>query len=113
MDENRKGILIVVSGPSGAGKSTLIERFLREDDKSTFSVSYTTREKRAHETNGKDYCFVDKETFEEMVRKDGFLEWESVHGYLYGTPKEEVLEILKTGRDIILDIDVKGALNIR
>jgi guanylate kinase len=113
MDENKKGILIVVSGPSGAGKSTLIERFLREDGQSSFSVSYTTRQKREHEIDGKDYYFVSKETFEEMIGKDDFLEWENVHSYMYGTPKEEILKTLNTGKDIILDIDVKGALNIQ
>jgi len=113
MYESKKGMLIVVSGPSGAGKSTFIERFLREDDRSSFSVSYTTRQKRGHEIDGKDYHFVSKERFEEMIGKDSFLEWESVHSYMYGTPKEEILEILNTGRDIILDIDVKGALNIQ
>ena len=113
MDERKKGILIVVSGPSGAGKSTLIERFLREDGKSSFSVSYTTRQKRDHEIDGRDYYFVSKERFEEMIGKNSFLEWENVHSYMYGTPKEEVLKILNTGKDIILDIDVKGALNIQ
>jgi guanylate kinase len=110
MDENKKGILIVVSGPSGAGKSTLIERFLREDGQSSFSISYTTRQKREHEIDGKDYYFVSKETFEKMIGKDNFLEWENVHSYMYGTPKEEILKTLNTGKDIILDIDVKGAL---
>jgi guanylate kinase len=113
MDENKKGVLIVVSGPSGVGKSTLIERFLQEDAQSSFSVSYTTRQKRKHEIDGRDYYFVSKETFEEMIGKDSFLEWESVHSYMYGTPKEEVLKTLNTGKDIILDIDVKGALNIQ
>jgi len=113
MDERKKGRLIVVSGPSGAGKSTLIERFLAEDKDSGFSISYTTRKKRDHEADGKDYYFVSKETFEKMVGEDGFLEWESVHGYLYGTSRAEVLRILSTGRDVILDIDVKGALSIR
>ncbi|MBS1238680.1 MAG: guanylate kinase [Deltaproteobacteria bacterium] len=113
MDENKKGILIVVSGPSGAGKSTLIERLLKEDARSSFSVSYTTRQKREHEIDGRDYYFVSKETFEEMITRDAFLEWENVHSYMYGTPKEEVLKTLNTGKDIILDIDVKGALNIQ
>ncbi len=113
MDENKKGALIVVSGPSGAGKSTLIERFLKEDAQSSFSVSYTTRQKRGHEVNGRDYHFVNKETFEDMIAGDGFLEWESVHGHMYGTPKDEVLKTLKIGKDIILDIDVKGALNVQ
>lgn len=113
MGTKQKGTLIVVSGPSGAGKSTLIERFLSEDENSTFSVSYTTRKKRASEIDGKDYCFVTAETFDEMASRGDFLEWEKVHAYKYGTPKKEILEILSTGKDIILDIDVKGAINIR
>jgi len=113
MDERKKGILIVVSGPSGVGKSTLIDRFLKEDGQSSFSVSYTTRQKREHEADGKDYHFVDKERFEEMIGNNSFLEWESVHGHMYGTPKEEVLKTLNTGKDTILDIDVKGALSIQ
>jgi guanylate kinase len=102
-----------VSGPSGVGKSTLIERFLQEDAQSSFSVSYTTRQKRKHEIDGRDYYFVSKKTFEEMIGEDRFLEWENVHSYMYGTPKEEELKTLNTGKDIILDIDVKGALNIQ
>ncbi|MCX5808564.1 MAG: guanylate kinase [Proteobacteria bacterium] len=108
-----KGHLFVVSGPSGAGKSTLIRRFLAGDHNSTFSVSYTTREKRQNETNGKDYYFVDIDTFKEMIHKNGFLEWENVYNYLYGTPKKEVFETLERGLDIVLDIDVKGALNVK
>jgi len=103
----------VVSGPSGAGKSTLIKQFLAEDHNSTFSVSYTTREKRPNEINGKDYYFVDINTFKEMINKNGFLEWENVYSYLYGTPKKEVFETLERGLDIVLDIDVKGALNVK
>ncbi|MCX5816944.1 MAG: guanylate kinase [Proteobacteria bacterium] len=111
--DKKKGHLFVVSGPSGAGKSTLIRRFLAEDHNSTFSVSYTTREKRQNETNGKDYYFVDIDTFKEMIHKNGFLEWENVYNYLYGTPKKEVFETLERGLDIVLDIDVKGALNVK
>jgi guanylate kinase len=111
--DKKKGHLFVVSGPSGAGKSTLIRRFLAEDHNSTFSVSYTTREKRQNETNGKDYYFVDTITFKEMIHKNGFLEWENVYNYLYGTPKKEVFETLERGLDIVLDIDVKGALNVK
>ncbi len=113
MADRKKGALIVVSGPSGVGKSTLIERFLGQDDKSTFSISYTTRQKRDHETDGRDYYFVDERTFEAMISDGRFLEWEEVHGNLYGTPRDEILAILETGKDIILDIDVKGALNIK
>ncbi len=109
----KKGHLIVVSGPSGVGKSTIIEKFLKSDNNSRFSVSYTTRQKRDHEINGKDYYFVDKKTFQEMVEKDLFLEWENVHNYLYGTPRQEVLDIMRQGIDVILDIDVKGALSVK
>jgi guanylate kinase len=112
MGDVGKGVLIVVSGPSGVGKSTLIDRFLREDDHSEFSISYTTRQKRVHERDGKDYHFVDEATFEAMIAKGHVLEWEKVHGNLYGTPRTETLAILDTGKDIILDIDVKGAINI-
>lgn len=113
MDTKKKGCLIVVSGPSGVGKSTIIEKFLKSDTNSRFSVSYTTRRKRGHEVNGKDYHFVDNSTFQEMVEKDLFLEWENVHSYLYGTPRREVLDIMRQGIDVILDIDVKGALCIK
>jgi len=110
---NRKGCLFVVSGPSGTGKSTLIEKFLGEDEKSRFSVSYTTRGKRAHEVEGRNYCFVGTETFRKMIDEGEFLEWENVHGYFYGTPKKEVWEPLSEGFDVLLDIDVKGALTIK
>lgn len=111
--EAKKGNLFVVSGPSGTGKSTLIERFLKQDKKSVFSVSYTTREKRANEMQGREYHFVDRETFLEMIKNDQFLEWEMVHENFYGTPKKEVLNALEKGVDIFLDIDVNGALRIK
>jgi guanylate kinase len=110
---NKKGRLFVVSGPSGTGKSTLIARFLAEDTASRFSVSCTTRAKRPREIDGRDYRFVGTETFQKMIDNDGFLEWESVHGYFYGTPKAEVAGPLLEGVDVILDIDVKGALNVK
>lgn len=111
--KNKKGHLFVVSGPSGVGKTTLIERFLKEDSSSRFSVSYTTRQRRTNEVNGKDYFFVDKETFERMIEKGHFLEWEKVHGNLYGTPQKEVLDALQEGIDLFLDIDVNGALRVK
>ncbi len=110
---NKKGHLFVVSGPSGTGKSSLIERFLKEDTGSRFSVSYTTRKQRPHEINGRDYYFTDTETFRRMIDQGQFLEWENVHGYFYGTPAREVLEPMSEGIDVILDIDVKGALAVK
>ena len=109
----RKGHLFVVSGPSGAGKSTIIERFLAEDRTAAFSVSCTTRKKRENEVEGKDYRFIDESTFKKMIEADGFLEWENVHGYLYGTPVDQIAGPLAEGRDVLLDIDVKGALKVR
>lgn len=109
----KKGTLFVVSGPSGVGKSTLIEKFLKHDKRSTFSVSYTTRQKRKNEEDGREYHFVDKDTFLEMIKKGEFLEWETVHENLYGTSKKEVLDALDKGMDIFLDIDVNGALKIK
>ena len=110
---NRKGNLFVVSGPSGAGKTTLIDMFLKEDTSSAFSISYTTRLKREQEVDGKDYYFVNTETFKQMIKKEHFLEWEHVYDYLYGTPKKEVFETLHKGIDIFLDIDVKGAISVK
>lgn len=109
----KKGRLFVISGPSGVGKSTFIERFLKQDKESTFSVSYTTRKKRDKEVNGREYYFVDKDTFMDMVERGGFLEWEEVHENLYGTPKKEILENLERGIDILLDVDVNGAIKIK
>lgn len=111
--ESEKGILFVVSGPSGAGKSTLIEKFLKQDKSSAFSISYTTRERRESEKEGREYHFVDRETFLEMIKNDQFLEWETVHENLYGTPKKDVLNALEKGMDIFLDIDVNGAMKIK
>lgn len=106
-------MLIVVSGPSGVGKSTIIDRFLAEDPCSEFSVSYTTRLKRPHEQDGVDYYFTDENIFHALIERGYFLEWENVHGHFYGTPRAEIMSVLETGKDIILDIDVKGALNVK
>jgi guanylate kinase len=110
---NKLGHLFVVSGPSGTGKSSILEMFLRQDRQTRFSVSYTTRAKRDHEVDGRDYHFVDTAKFQAMVGEGEFLEWENVHGYFYGTPRTEVLQPLSEGIDVMLDIDVKGALTVK
>ena len=103
MREARKGMLLVISGPSGAGKGTLYNRVLKADDSITFSVSYTTRGPRPGEADGKDYCFVTEEKFREMLDRDGFLEHANVHGHLYGTPRQPVLDALEAGRSVMLE----------
>lgn len=103
-----KGTLIVVSAPSGAGKSTLIRGLMKEVGGISFSVSHTTRKPRPGEVDGRDYHFVDEAAFRRMIEEDGFLEWATVHGNLYGTSRAEVEARLATGEDVILDIDVQG-----
>ncbi len=108
-----KGLLVVVSAPSGTGKTTLCHMLLKEFENMEFSVSYTTRPPRKGEVNGKDYFFVSKEEFERMVEEGDFLEWANVYGNLYGTSKSQVLRALNEGKDILLDIDVQGALQVK
>ncbi len=107
-----KGILYIVSGPSGVGKTSIIEGVLKRVRNLTFSVSYTTRPKRPNEIEGKDYYFVDKETFMKMVEREEFLEWAVVHDNYYGTPKKFVDESLEKGLNVLLDIDVQGAMSV-
>ncbi len=104
-------MIYVVSGPSGCGKSTLIRRVLANLEDIRFSVSHTTRAKRESEVEGRDYYFVDPDSFRKMVRKGRFIEWALVHGFYYGTSKKE----LARGKhaDLVLDVDVQGARQIR
>ncbi|KUK15940.1 MAG: Guanylate kinase [Petrotoga mobilis] len=108
-----EGLLYIVSGPSGAGKSTLIKNALDKITGFSFSVSYTTREKRPGEIDGKDYFFIDKSTFFKMKEDGEFLEWAEVHGNYYATSKKILEETLKESRGLVLDVDVQGALNIK
>ena len=105
----RRGLMLVVSSPSGAGKSTLAKRLLQTDPQISMSVSVTTRPKRANEVEGKDYIFVSREHFEEMVRENAFLEHATVFGNRYGTPAAAVEKMLGEGRDVLFDIDWQGA----
>jgi len=110
---SRKGILFVLSGPSGAGKGTLREILFRKVDNLVFSISCTTRPPRQGEENGVDYRFIQESSFEELIRKEKFLEWAFVHGHYYGTLKEDVSRELESGRDVVLEIDVQGALQVK
>jgi guanylate kinase len=105
-------MLFVISGPSGCGKSTLVRHILENLDNVEFSVSYTTRKKRETEKEGKDYFFISQEEFKKLIQEDKLAEWAVVHGNYYGTPKRE-LEKRSGGGDVLLDIDVQGAAQIK
>lgn len=108
-----RGQLFVLSAPSGTGKTTLIQSMLAGGLANfgdlAFSVSHTTRHRRDGEVDGRDYHFVDHETFQEMIAGDHFLEWAEVHNNYYGTARDEVEPRLEAGLDVIMDIDVQGA----
>jgi len=109
----RDGVIFILSAPSGAGKTTLINRLLKIFPEMVLSVSYTTRARRAAEVAGWDYHFVTGKRFAQMQTKRAFAEWAKVHGYLYGTPRRPLEESIRRGRDVLLDIDVKGARKIK
>ena len=109
----RKGILIVVSGFSGAGKGTLMKELLKRYDNYALSVSMTTRAPREGEVDGESYFFVDKETFERTIAEDGLIEYASYCGNYYGTPREYVERCLENGLDVILEIEIQGALKVK
>lgn len=108
-----KGNLFVISGPSGVGKTSIIRSVLERVDRVVFSISCTTRKQRPGEINGIDYFFISTESFEEMIEKNKFIEWAKVHENYYGTPSDFVIEHLSKGMDVILDIDVQGALTVK
>lgn len=108
-----KGHLFVFSGPSGVGKGTILRKVLKRLDNITFSVSCTTRKPRAEDIEGKSYFFIDDESFLQMRSEGLFLEWAEVHGHCYGTRKDLVDKALEKGTDIVLEIDVQGALQVK
>lgn len=107
------GLLVVISGPSGSGKGTICKRLIEELDNVQVSVSATTRKPRLGEIEGVNYFFIDEEKFINKINKDEFLEYAKVYGNFYGTPRQEVLKNLEKGKDVILEIDTQGALNVK
>jgi guanylate kinase len=109
----RKGNLFVLSGPSGAGKGTLVKRVIDRVPDAWVSVSATTRAPRPGECDGVHYYFLDDAAFDRMIEEDDLLEWANVHGHKYGTPKSKILEHMAAGQQVILEIDVQGAFQVR
>lgn len=109
----RKGNLFVISGPSGAGKGTLVARLVRACDDAWVSVSVTTREPRPGEVEGEHYFFASDREFDALVAEDGLLEWAHVHTARYGTPRKTVEAHIEAGDQVILEIDVQGAMQVR
>lgn len=110
---NAQGLLIVISAPSGAGKTTICKRLLGEFSDLYFSVSCTTRPPRKGEKDGRDYHFISVEEFKNRTGKGEFVEWEEIYGHFYGTLKKEIEDRTGKGHDVILDIDIKGAGNVK
>ena len=111
--EPKCGRLIIISGPSGVGKGTICNRMLEKDRSLALSVSATTRKMGPGEEEGREYYFYSKEKFQSVIDAGGFLEWAELHGNFYGTPRQKVEEYLDQGRDVILEIDVQGGLQVQ
>lgn len=108
-----RGNIFIISAPSGAGKTTLCKEIVKVLPNLRFSVSYTTRQPRDGEVNGEDYNFIDEKRFKEMIGNNEFAEWAEVHGNYYGTSKKVLGDIIDSGFDVILDIDIQGASQIK
>ncbi len=110
---SKKGILIVISGFSGSGKGTIVREMMEKYDNYALSISMTTRVPRQGERDGVEYFFVTKETFERTIREDGLIEYADYCGNYYGTPRAYVEEQLNAGKDVILEIEIQGALKVK
>lgn len=110
---NDRGKLFVISGPSGAGKGTICKELIASAKNVKLSVSMTTRKPRRGEIHGVSYYFSNMEQFQEEIQNEGFIEYAEVYGNMYGTPKARVFEMLEEGTDVILEIDIQGALKVR
>ena len=112
-NQSAPGILIVISGPSGVGKGTICKALCADNPDVVMSISATTREPRSEDIDGVTYFFLTEDEFQKKIKSGAFLEYASVHGHFYGTPEQHVSDTLKSGKDIILEIDVDGAAQIR
>src|SRR5271169_1248185 len=109
----RRGLMLVLSSPSGAGKTTLSRLLLKAYRQVKLSISVTTRPKRPGEVDGHDYHFIDRSTFDSMIKRCELLEWAEVFGHRYGTPRRPVIRALRAGRDVLFDIDWQGTQQLR
>ena len=109
----KKGLLLVISGPSGAGKGTVCKELLKRNPDFKLSVSATTRAPREGEVDGESYYFLTKEKFNEMIGQGGFLEYAQIYSNFYGTPKGPVMKYLEEGKDVILEIEMQGARQVK
>ena len=108
----RKGMLLIISGPSGTGKGTLVKKLMDCDPSISFSCSVTTRDPRPGEINGVHYHFINDAAYDKLLADDAFLEHATVHGHRYGTLKAQVEQLLACGKNVLLDIDPQGAINV-
>jgi guanylate kinase len=110
---HKRGLLFVIAAPSGAGKTSLVRALMEREPSLAFSVSFTTRPRRAGEVDGRDYHFIDEQRFSQMVRDDAFVEHARVFGHYYGTGRQQVEGALAAGKRLILEIDWQGARQVR
>ena len=110
---NKKGTIIAVSAPSGTGKTTLVRKILSEHPEIVFSVSATTRKKRENEVDGAHYYFIDEDEFRKRIDNHEFVEWEKFYDYYYGTFRSFIEDTINSGKSVILEVDVHGALEIK
>lgn len=111
--KNKKGNIIIVSAPSGAGKTSICNKIVKKDSNTVYSISYTTRKPRKGEKDGIEYFFTSETKFKKMIKEKKFIEWAKVHNNYYGTPKSFIDKTIKSGKNVLLDIDVQGGVNIK